>query len=404
GRARLVAKVRSTMRDRALSAGRSPSEIEWIDDALDPDVLTIGFARRMASHKRASLLLSQPDRLRALLAGAGTEVQFVFAGKAHPDDEVGKEMIRRLVSFSHEPEFRHRFVFVEDYDMAIARAMVQGADVWLNTPTRPLEASGTSGMKAVLNGSLHCSILDGWWAEAFSPGTQSPSGLPNGWAISSALTIDDETRRSQLEADSLFELLENQVLPLYAERDGDGLPRFWLARIRESLRTLGPLVGAHRMVRDYVSDMYLPAAQRSQLLAGDDWNGARQLAAFRTKVSRAWPGVRVESVDVDETVADLGERRRVEAVVALGELTPQEVEVQLVAGHVGQTGELEEPDLVTMTCATATDGDTARPDAHAYVGEAPLDVAGRMGVTVRVLPRHELLTRPVEFARIAWAG
>jgi starch phosphorylase len=286
--------------------------------------------------------------------------------------------------------------------------MVQGADVWLNTPLRPLEASGTSGMKAVLNGALHCSVLDGWWAEAFSPGGDSESGLPNGWAISSALTVEDEDRRSRLEADSLYELLENQVLPLFAERDEKGLPAAWLSRIRESLRTLGPLVGAHRMVRDYVTDMYLPAARRTELLSADTWAGARELAAFRHEVAQAWPGVRVEHVGAEETVAELGDRRSVEAVVALGALQPGQVQVQLAAGHVGQTGELEDPEFVTMECVGAADppgsGDRAGSGLYRYLGQAPLEVAGRMGVTVRVLPHHPLLARPVEFGRVAWAG
>jgi len=399
GRERLIATVRGAIRETALAAGRSPSDLEWVSSALDPDVLTICFARRMATHKRAALLLSQPDRLRALLSDPDLPVQFVFAGKAHPQDDRGKEMIRQLVAFSHEPGHRHRFVFVEDYDMAIARSMVQGADVWLNTPLRPLEASGTSGMKAVLNGALHCSVLDGWWAECFSPGSDDGGGLPNGWAISSAPESEDEERRSELEGDSLFELLENQVIPMFARRDPAGLRTDWLARVRESLRTLGPQVGAHRMVRDYVTDEYLPAAHRSASAGADDWKAARELAAFRARVARAWPAVRVDDVRTDEGVADLGGARAVEAVVSLGELTPQEAQVQLVTGHVGPTGELEHPVIVTMSCAEPpVDG------LYRYTGEAPLEVAGRMGVTVRVVPDHPLLTDAVEFGRIAWAG
>ena len=408
-RTRLVQKVRTTMRNRALAAGRSPSELGWVDEALDPNVLTIGFARRMATHKRAGLLLTQPDRLRALLARTDSPVQFVFAGKAHPHDDEGKEMIRRLVAFAHEPELRSRFVFVEDYDMGVARAMVQGCDVWLNTPLRPLEASGTSGMKAVLNGALHCSVLDGWWSEAFSPGTGSGSGLPNGWAVSSALAVDDDRRRSELEADSLFELLENQIVPLFTAHDAGGFRHEWLDRMRESLRTLGPMVGAHRMVRDYVEEMYLPAARHARSMSESGFRGARQLAAFRREVATAWPGVRVESVDAEEGVADLGESRAVRAVVSLGGLEPSQVEVQLVVGHVAQTGEIENPKLVTMACEGPLRGTASgaagadHQDRFAYSGSVPLALAGRMGVTVRVLPHHDLLATPVEFGRIAWA-
>ncbi len=399
GRRRLVDTVRARMRDAGLAAGRSPSDLEWMDNALDPAVITICFTRRMATHKRAALLLSQPDRLRSLLGNTEQPVQFVFAGKAHPEDDKGKEMIRRLVAFSQEPEIRDRFVFVEDYDMALARSLVQGADVWLNTPMRPLEASGTSGMKAVLNGALHCSVLDGWWAESFSAGDQRVGGLPNGWAISSVEGIEDEARRSEMDANSLFELLEHQIVPLFNRRDDNGLRPEWLARVRQSLRTLGPVVGAHRMVRDYVENLYLPAATRAVAMQEHDWQAARDLAAFRERVTGAWPDVRVERVDTEEAVADLGGSRVVEAVVSLGELRTDEVEVQLVTGRVGQTGELEHPSIVAMSCAEALDG-----GLHRYVGESPLEVAGRMGVTVRVVPSSPLVGEPVELGRVAWAG
>jgi glycogen phosphorylase len=284
-------------------------------------------------------------------------------------------------------------VFVEDYDMALARSLVQGADVWLNTPVRPMEASGTSGMKAVLNGALHCSVLDGWWAECFSPGTGGgPTDPgPNGWAISSAEAVADESRRIEIEANSLFELLETQVVPLH------GTPG-WTQRMLENLRTLGPFVSAHRMVRDYVHDLYLPAAARAVDLRVDGYAGARELAAYRSRLDHLWHQVHVDSVDADESAADVGVLREVHAVVALGELHPDEVEVQLVCGHVGQSGELESPTTLQMSDAGEID------DRHRrFTGTAPLDIAGRMGVTVRVVPRHALVDDPVEFGRIAWA-
>ncbi len=382
---RLVEHVRDRLRRYGLAQGRSASELAWVDDALDPSVLTICFARRMATYKRAALLLSQPDRLRALLADDEHPVQFVFAGKAHPADDQGKELIRQIVSFSHDPSVRRRFVFVEDYDMALARSLVQGADVWLNTPVRPMEASGTSGMKAVMNGGLHCSVLDGWWAECFD------TTGPNGWAISSAEAISDESRRAEIEANSLFELLETQVIPLHGSDQ-------WADLMIDSLRTLGPFVSAHRMVRDYVTDLYLPAASHAVDLSSDDHAGARELAAFRARLDALWHQVHVDVVEADESVADLGTSRRIEAVVALGELGPDEVEVQLVCGHVGQSGELESATATPMADAGRTDD-----MHHRFVGDAPLDVAGRMGVTVRVVPRHRLVVTPNEFGRVAWA-
>jgi starch phosphorylase len=238
GRRRLVDAVR----------GRTGAE-------LDPDALTIGFARRFAGYKRATLLLSQPERLEALLLSAERPVQIVFGGKAHPADHEGKELIQGVVQFARRPELRGRMAFVEDYDIAVGRCFIEGSDVWLNTPRRPHEACGTSGMKAVLNGGLHCSVLDGWWDEMYDGS--------NGWAIPSFEQEPDQGHRDHLEADAVFELLENEIVPMFYERDGAGLPLVWLEKIRTSLRSLGPRVTAERMLGDYVERLYEPASEGS---------------------------------------------------------------------------------------------------------------------------------------------
>ena len=206
----MVSFVRQRLRDQLMARGLSSSDVEWTEAVLDPRALTIGFARRFATYKRATLLLSQPERLKALLLSGDRPVQMVFAGKSHPADDSGKELIRQVSAFAADPAVRHRFVFVDDYDIAVARSLLQGADVWLNNPRRPQEACGTSGMKSALNGGLNLSILDGWWDECFDG--------ENGWAISSAEHVDDLERRDEVEAGSLFELLERQVVPLFYER------------------------------------------------------------------------------------------------------------------------------------------------------------------------------------------
>ena len=276
-----------------------------------------GFARRFATYKRATLLLSQPDRLKALLLSGDRPVQLVFAGKSHPADDSGKELIRQVSAFAADPEVRHRFVFVDDYDIAVARALLQGADVWLNNPRRPQEACGTSGMKSALNGGLNLSILDGWWDECFDH--------DNGWAISSAEHVDDLERRDEVEAGSLFELLERQVVPLFYDRWQGPVPRKWVQRVKRSLITLGPYVTAARMVRDYTEQLYEPTAAQGDALGRDGHAAARDLAAWKAHVEAAWPGVHVDHVDVDDAVADLGTERTVEAVVSLGDLTPDDV-------------------------------------------------------------------------------
>jgi len=391
GRERLVSFVRRRLRDSALARGASVSSVSWVDDALDPRILTIGFARRFATYKRANLLLSQPERLRALLLDSDRPVQFLFAGKAHPADEAGKEMIRQIVAACAELEIRHRFVFVDDYDIAVARAFYHGADVWLNNPRRPQEACGTSGMKAALNGGLNLSILDGWWDEMFDG--------ENGWAISSAEMVDDLERRDEIEASSLFDILEHQVVPLFYDRNGDDIaPRRWIGKVKHSLATLGPQVSAARMVRDYVEELYEPTAARATKLLGDGAGGAKALAAWKQRVSAAWHQVHIEWIEADDTVAELGASRTVEASVALGELSADDVDVQLLHGPVGQDDELAYAAAVSMEHVGAVDDHHAR-----YRGTFAAARAGRYGFTVRVVPHHPDLVGPSELGVASWA-
>ena len=371
GRGRLVDFVRSRLGDAV----------------LDPDVLTIGFARRFATYKRATLLLSQPERLRDLLLDGDRPVQFVFAGKAHPADQPGKDMIRDIELFARHLDVGHRFVFVPDYDMAVARLMYHGCDVWLNNPRRPLEACGTSGMKAALNGALNCSILDGWWDECFDG--------HNGWAIASADDDPDLARRDTREATSLFGLLERDIVPRFYRRGSDGVPHSWVATMKHNWASLGPFVTAARMVRDYVTDLYEPAARSAQKVAADGWSTARSLAAWKADVTTRWGDVSVRSVDTDPTVAHEGDERTARAEVFLDGLHVDDVDVQLLHGAIDSTGEfIGRPATVSMR----HDG------GRAFVGEYRIGSAGPYGVTVRVLPAHAGLISPVELGIAAWAG
>ncbi len=429
GRERLVGVVRTRLRASMAAAGAD--DLAWCDEALDPRVLTIGWARRFASYKRAPLLLSDPARLVTLLTSADTPVQMVFAGKAHPADDPGKDMIRQMVQFSRKAGVRHRIAFLEDYDIALARAMYQGCDLWLNTPRRPLEACGTSGMKSALNGGLNCSILDGWWDECYNG--------DNGWAVPSAESYGDPAHRDAVEAASLFDLLERWVVPLFYDRIGGPVPRAWVRRIKGSFRSLGPAVVASRMVREYTERFYDPAAQRSVGLARDGYSRARELAAWKTRVRAAWPGVRVEWVEADGITMDLGAKRQVEAVVVLGSLIPSDVVVQLIHGAVGGNDELTQAEAVEMTpvltpaslapaaevgvTAGATAHATAHssadstteatswaagapaspPDSFVYTGAFACIRSGHYGFTVRVLPSHADLVSPTEMGLAVWA-
>jgi glycogen phosphorylase len=389
GRERLVSFIRGRLRAR--SESRPSSGREWTDEVLDPRALTIGFARRFATYKRATLLLSQEDRLRKLLLSADRPVQFVFAGKSHPADESGKELIRQISAFASDPEVRHRFVFLEDYDIAVARTFYHGCDVWLNTPRRPQEACGTSGMKAALNGGLNLSILDGWWAECFDG--------ENGWAISSAENVEDLPRRDELEAASLFEILERRVVPLFYDRLEGPVPRRWVRRVKRSLASLGPFVTASRMVRDYTTTLYEPAAAHDGTMNRDDHAGARNLAAWKQRVLDGWAGVGIDRVEVDGAVAGLGTKRSVSALVSLGALGPDDVEVQLLHGPVGVGDELQPVGTIPMSVEGSRDGGAA-----GYAGAFTCEQAGRYGVTVRVVPAHPDLASRTELGHIAWAG
>lgn len=392
GREALVTFVRDRLHQSLLQHGVPASDAMWAEDVLDPRFLVVGFARRFAAYKRATLLLSQPDRLKALLLDESRPLQLVFAGKAHPADDVGKEMISRILQFSRDPEVRHRITFIEDYDISVARMLVQGSDVWLNTPRRPQEASGTSGEKAALNGALNCSVLDGWWDEMYDG--------DNGWAIASAEAIDDLDQRDQVEANSLFEILETQVIPAFYDHGGGRFPRQWVARMRASLRGLGPKVLATRMVKDYVSEMYEPIAARSVALGAGQHQRARALAVWKQRVASAWPDVRIVAVDGETSgQVDLGEVRHVTADVDLGALEEGDVALQLLHGPVVGGDEMASTEVVHMTLERPAKGaGTAR-----YTASFTCDAAGRHGYTVRVVPAHRDLAFAAEMGCVAWA-
>ncbi|HEX8865932.1 MAG TPA: alpha-glucan family phosphorylase, partial [Lentzea sp.] len=393
-RSRLVAETRRRLRASWRLRGASEAELTWIDDVLDEDVLTIGFARRVPSYKRLTLMLHDPERLTALLLHPQRPVQLVIAGKAHPADDGGKQLIQQMVRFADDPLVRHRIVFLPDYDMALATAMVQGCDVWLNNPLRPLEACGTSGMKSALNGGLNLSIMDGWWDEWFDG--------ENGWQIPSADGVDDIGRRDELESAGLYDTIEDMVAPLFYTTGEDGLPGRWLEMVAHTWRALGPKVQASRMVRDYVTGLYLPAAQRSRALAaaqdgGTPFTAARELAAWKHLVRTAWGGVRIQHVEAQDGRHTPGEGLEVRASVAVGELSAADIAVEIVCGRVGEDEEIVEPAVTSMSLAGPVDGGTAR-----YQGRAGLGRPGPFGYTVRVVPSHALLASSAELGLVTF--
>jgi starch phosphorylase len=389
-RERLVKDTRRRLRESWRQRGASEAELSWIDDVLDPDVLTIGFARRVPSYKRLTLMLRDTERLTSILLDPERPVQIIIAGKAHPADEGGKRLIQDIVRFTDDPAVRNRIVFLPDYDMALGQSLVQGCDVWMNNPLRPLEACGTSGMKAALNGGLNLSIRDGWWDEWFDG--------ENGWAIPSADRAADPDRRDDVEARALYELIEDHVSALFYDRSADGLPRRWLEMVKHTLASLGPKVLAGRMLHDYVLDLYAPAAVSGRRLSADGHAAAKALAEWKVRVAKHWPGVAVEHVESSglEQSPRLGSTLPVRTTVELGGLEPADIAVEVVYGGVGETDSLVDPSYLELTQVESVDGGRLR-----YAGEVPLDRPGAFGYSVRIVPRHEMFASRAEMGLVA---
>ena len=408
-RERLVQDVRERLRASWKKRGATDAELGWTESVLDPDVLTIGFARRVPTYKRLTLMLRDPERLKRILLDPQRPVQLVVAGKSHPADEMGKRMIQDLVRFTDDPEVRHRIVFLPNYDIAMARVLFPGCDVWLNNPLRPLEACGTSGMKAAINGGLNLSVLDGWWDEMYDG--------QNGWAIPTADGKASTDERDDVEAAALYELIESHVAPrFYGETPGTAtdtpeadtaqspsaaVPHQWLAMVRHTLATLGPRVSSRRMLTDYVEQLYVPASVSGRRAAADDGAAARATAHWIERVREAWPRVRVEHVDAQGVHQEpqIGDELGISAYVDLGPLSPEDVTVQVGYGRVSETDHLHERSYAVL--APVKDLGAGRVQ---FSGPITIDRSGPFGYTVRVLPRHDELADPAELALVSNAA
>lgn len=396
-RERLVAFARRRLLEQLVRRGAPASEIEDAEDVLDSRALTIGFARRFATYKRATLFLRDPERLARLLGNADRPVQIIFAGKAHPRDEAGKELIHEIGALIRRPEFRRYMVLIEDYDMTVARYLVQGADVWLNTPLRPNEACGTSGMKAAANGVLNISTLDGWWAEAWErAGGQSRFV---GWAIGRGEIHEDRNYQDQMEAEALYELLEREIVPLFYERTRGGLPRKWTEGMKSASAMLCHSYNTHRMVREYTERFYLMAHSKRAVLAADGAARAKALAVWRERIHAHWPEIRVESVaNGMPGEIQVGSQIVVRAQVHLGALSPDDVSVELYWGKLDAKGHFCD------AVALAMKHQSVEGDLHVFEAtHGPCTESGLIGYTVRVLPFHKDLTTPFLPGYVTWA-
>jgi starch phosphorylase len=392
-RSRLVTFARVRLRQQLIRRGAGPGEVARAAEILDPDALTIGFARRFATYKRGSLIFRDPDRLSAILNEKDRPVQLIFAGKAHPHDTEGKKVIAEVQHMARRADFRTRIVFLEDYDMNIARQMVQGIDVWLNNPRRPLEASGTSGMKVCVNGGLNLSVLDGWWVEGYQQ--------DNGWAIGAGEEYGDLVYQDQVESRAIYDLLEQEIVPTFFARGADGVPREWLKRMKRSISTNVPFFNTNRMVQQYVEVCYWPSAERHERLRADNLRRAGQLAGWRRRLAQNWGQVRVEQVETQGNTDSLrvGSELRVRARVNLGPLAPDDVQVQLVHGVLDSFSQIARPQSAPMS----TNGQPHGP-AWEYGGTIDCSASGQYGFAVRVLPKNVDLGNPFEPGLVTWGS
>ncbi len=370
--------------------GVTNSELARSSDALSPYTLTISFARRFAAYKRADLLLTDPDRLVRLLTDNERPIQLIFAGKAHPHDLAGKEIIKKLVHYTSDPRVASRIVFLEDYDMTMSRYLTSGSDLWLNTPRRPLEASGTSGMKAAMNGTLNVSILDGWWDEAYSTHI--------GWAIGRGEEYEDHALQDGVESEALYDLLEREIIPLFYTRGMDGLPREWIRRMKESMREVGKRFSSHRMLLEYTGGFYAPAMANAQKLLKKGCAVCKEVAVYLSRLRASWDAIRIEEISSSsDRIVSIGDVINVQVKIVLADLKPEELGVELYYGPLSSQGEIEEPRRLEMT-PCGTDGKLSL-----HCATVTCDRTGRQGYTARILPRHPALVHPFLPGLVKWA-
>jgi len=389
-RVALVQFARHRTREQLRRRGAPPTEIKGAEEVLDPEALTIGFARRFAPYKRGALLFRDPQRLLRLITDQDRPVQFIFAGKSHPRDGAGKELIKQITTFSRKPEFRRRIVFLENYDMSVARKLVQGCDVWLNNPIKPREASGTSGMKVPPNGGINLSVLDGWWPEAYDG--------ENGWAIGDGQVYEDPAYQDYVEGEAIYDLLEKEIIPMFYDRGEDGMPRRWIARVKASMRTICPMFNTNRMIEEYASRLYVPALRRWQGLASSKFAAARELSKWKQDLGHKWKDVRIERVEADDTrELPVGSFLTVRASVHLGHVRPEDVAVELYHGRVDPSDSLVEGASDEMKLHERGEHGTTW-----FVGKVPCIRSGQHRFAVRVVPRHEGLPHRFDTGMILW--
>ncbi len=394
-RERLVFFARKRLKQQLLRRGGSQFDVQQAEQLLDPQVLTICFARRFSTYKRGNLIFADLDRLDRIVNNDERPVQIIFAGKAHPLDNPGKEIIKQIITEIRGERFRQRIIFLEDYDINVARYMVQGADVWLNNPRRPQEASGTSGMKACLNGALHMSILDGWWDEGYCDDC--------GFKIGNGEEYDNVELQDHLESESLYNTLEREVVPQFYERNEVRLPARWLQKMKNSIQMAGELFSSQHMLRNYTDHFYRRALDSAQLLKDNHYQKTREVTAWLDRMKRSWGNLAIEDVKIPDlgTTVYVGQTFPIELQVRLGEITPDDVDVELVAGRLNSQEQILSFNTVPATLAQANGGPSGN-GVYSFSGEVTCTESGRFGIAARIIPRNSDLPHTFKPRLISW--
>jgi len=392
-RERLVVFARHHLRSQLQRRGASLTEIAAADEVLNPEALTIGFARRFATYKRGTLLFHDLERIKKILTSTDCPVQILFAGKSHPRDTAGKELIRKIVHLVREEPFRRRVVFLENYDINVARYLVQGVDLWLNTPRRGMEASGTSGMKVLANGGLNMSILDGWWCEGYHADV--------GWAIGQGESYEDTDYENEVESNAIYNLLEKEVIPAFYNRGSDNLPHTWIKMMKQSMCQLTPVFSTARMVSEYAQKSYLPSAQCWELFMANDLTRAKALSDWKESIRDRWHDVSIEKIEVlSRGELLVGGNLKVRAQVHLGSVTPKEVAVEIYQGPIDSDEQILEGSCVAMEFESDVNGG----QAHLFTGLIPCKHSGQCGFSVRVIPHNDDVVNKFDTGLICWEG
>lgn len=388
-RERLVSFIRKRMKETIRQRGGSLSELVNAEDILNPDALTIGFARRFATYKRAYLLFMDEARLHKIISNPERPVQFVIAGKAHPKDNGGKEIIKKIIHIARKPEFRKHIVFLEDYDIEVARYLTRGVDVWLNNPRRPMEASGTSGMKAAANGALNLSILDGWWVEGYNGN--------NGWAIGSGEEYPENDYQDFVESMEIYDKLENEIVPLFYTRDKTGMPRAWIGMIKENLRTIPGFFNSSRMLMDYTNQYYVPLHKLHKEFISSDRAEAKKYMEWYDQILNKWDGISFAETSVQASSFAPGEMTNFSCSLDANCTAPEHLGVFAVVEFGGDSGKINDPDFIRLEYS-GKDGDRC-----VFKGSYILEKAGKFKVAFLITPFHKFLKNPFELNKVKWA-